>query len=137
MNEESGMEGDGRTRRGRSWAGKFRDAFRGVGLGVRGQSSFRVHFFVAALVIVAAAVMRVSVIEWCILFLSIAVVLAAEMFNSALESMAKAITDEHHPRLADALDVGSAAVLVAAIGAVVVGAFLFLHRLGILTGWWQ
>ena len=107
----------GEVRRHRSWRKKFRDAFRGVGVGMRGERSFGVHFLFAVGVIVGAVVMRVDRIEWCVLLLSIAVVLTAEMFNSAVERMAKAITEEHDPRLADALDVGSAAVLVAAIGA--------------------
>src|SRR3990170_4291725 len=136
MPEEPRMPDD-ESRRKRSWPRKFRDAFRGVGLGVRGQSSFRVHFFVAALVIVAAVVMRVSLTEGCVLAVCIAVVLTAEMFNSALESMAKAITDKHDPSLADALDIGSAAVLVAAIGAVITGAIVFVHRLGVLAGGWD
>jgi diacylglycerol kinase len=129
MNEE-------RPRRRRSWARKFRDAFRGVAVGVRGQSSFRVHFLFAVLVIAAAALVRASSIEWVVLLLCIALVLTAEMFNSALESLAKAITDKHDPRLADALDTGSAAVLVAAIGATLVGGIVFLHRLGLLAQWW-
>ena len=36
---------------GRGWPEKFRDAFRGVKVGVRGQSSFFVHLFFAAAVI--------------------------------------------------------------------------------------
>ncbi len=123
-------------RRKRSWPEKFRDAFRGVGLGVRGQGSFRVHFLAAVAVIVAAAVMQVTPLQWCVLLLCVAVVLAAEMFNSALESLARTITDEHHPHVRDALDIGSAAVLVAAVGAVIVGAIIFIHRLGELAGWW-
>lgn len=103
---------------------------------MRGQSSFRAHFLFALLVIAAAALVRASPIEWAVLLLCIALVLTAEMFNSALESMAKAITDQHDPRLADALDTGSAAVLVAAVGAALVGGIVFLHRLGVLAGWW-
>ena len=123
-----------KTRRRRSWGRKFRDAFRGLAVGVRGQNSFRVHFPFAVLVIAAAAWLRASPIEWAVLLVCITLVLAAEMFNSALESLAKAITDKHDPRLADALDTGSAAVLVAAIGAVLVGGIVFLHRLGVLAG---
>ena len=123
-------------RRRRSWGKKFGDAFRGLAVGVRGQSSFRVHFFFAAAVIVCAVVMRMPRLEWCVLLVCIATVLAAETFNSALELLAKAITEEHDPRLADALDIGSAAVLVASIGAALVGSILFLHRLGVLLGWW-
>jgi diacylglycerol kinase len=120
----------------RSWARKFRDAFRGVRAGVRGQSSFFVHFFLTAAVIVAAVVLRVDLIEWCILLACVAMVLTAEMFNSALESMAKAITGETDPHLGNSLDIGSGAVLVASIGAAVVGGIIFINRLGMMLQWW-
>ncbi len=120
----------------RSWIEKFRDAFRGAKLGVRGQSSFFVHFFFAAAVIVAAIVMEVDHAEWCLLVLSIALVLTAEMFNSALEWLARLLTDESDPQLGGALDIGSAAVLVAATGAAVVGTIIFGHRLGEMLHWW-
>ena len=46
----------------RTWYEKFRDAFRGVRSGMRGQSSFRVHIFVAIVVIVAAALLRCTTV---------------------------------------------------------------------------
>ena len=129
MNEETNQK--------RSWAEKFRDAFRGMKDGVRGQGSFGVHFFMAVAVIATAAVLRIDdPAEWCLLLLCIVVVLTAEMFNSALESMAKAITDRHDPHLGAALNISSAAVLIASIGAAVVGAIIFGKRLGMPIGWW-
>jgi diacylglycerol kinase len=128
---------DDPTRRKRPFARKFTDAFRGVPLGVRGQGSFRVHFAAAAAVIAAAVVMQLGLVEWCVLVVCMAVVLGAEMFNSALESLARAITDEHDPHVRDALDIGSAAVLVAAAGAAVAGAIVFVHRLGEWARWWE
>ncbi|MBN2022317.1 MAG: diacylglycerol kinase [Pirellulales bacterium] len=127
---------DERERTERLWSEKFRDAFRGLKQGVRGQSSFFAHFFLAAVVIVAGWTLGVSRAEWCLLALCIAGVFSAEMFNSALESMAKAITHEHNPHVGGALDIGSAAVLIASIGAAVVGAAVFLHRVGLLFEWW-
>ena len=103
---------------------------------MRGQSSFFVHFFVAAAVVAAAAVCEWICYEWCLLVLCIAGVMAAEMFNSALESMAKAITGENDPHLGNSLDIAAAAVLVASIGASFVGAIIFGHRAGSLLGWW-
>jgi diacylglycerol kinase len=127
---------DDRASPSRSWADKFRDAFRGLKAGVRGQSTFVVHFFAAAAVIVAAAALRVDLREWCLLLLCITVVLVAEMFNSALESMAKAINRQSDPHLGNSLDIAAAAVLAASIGASIVGAIIFANRLGILLGWW-
>ena len=120
----------------RSWFRKFRDAFRGVKVGVRGQSSFRVHLAVAIVVAVAGIVLRVTLTEWCILGLCVAGVLTAEMFNSSLESMAKAITGESDPHLGNSLDIASAAVLVASVGSAIVGGIIFGHRVGTLLGWW-
>ena len=101
------------------------------------KSSFFVHLFFAAAVIVAASVLPdVTYIEWCILIVCITMVLCAEMFNSALEWLAKSLADEHDLRLGRALDIGSAAVLIAAIGAAVVGLIIFGRHLGQLLGWW-
>lgn len=120
----------------RTWTKKFLDAFHGAWLGIRGQSSFTVHFVAALLVIVAGIVLQVTRIEWCILALCITIVLSAEMFNSTLELLSKAIDAAENPHLRDGLNIGSAAVLVAAIGASVVGATIFLFRLGHRLNWW-
>lgn len=120
----------------RSWRAKFADAFRGLKLGIRGQSSFFVHFFIAAAVVAAALTMNCSLVEWCLLVLCITTVLAAEMFNSAIEALAKAVTGEFDRHVAAALDIGSAAVLLTAVGASVVGSIIFGNRLGRLLGWW-
>jgi diacylglycerol kinase (ATP) len=113
----------------RTWANKFGDSFRGLKAGMRGQSSFYAHFFVAVLVIAAGLIFQIERWEWCALTLCIAGIITAEMFNSSLESMAKAITGKRHPHLGNSLDIGSAAVLTASIGAAVVGAIVFLPRL--------
>jgi diacylglycerol kinase len=121
--------------RRRSWAKKFRDAFRGARQGVRGQGSFFVHVFFVAAVVLSAMALRVERIEWCALVLCITIVLAAEMFNSALEAMARTIDAARNADLRDALDIGSAAVLLCAVGAAAVGLIVFLHRLGFLLEW--
>jgi diacylglycerol kinase len=110
----------------RTWRQKFRDAFRGVGLSVRQERSYRVHFFFAALALGAGFALRVSGVQWCLLALCIAAVLAAETFNSALEQLAKAVDQQRNPHLQAALDMASGAVLIVAFGAVAVGLILFL-----------
>ena len=126
---------DPNVREPRNWRQKFRDAGRGLQVGIRDQTSFLVHLPCAAAVVAAAALFGVSRIEWCLLLLCIAFVLTAELANSALEHLARAVTDEHDPRVADSLDTGSAAVLVASLGAVVVGLAIFLPRAASLAGW--
>ncbi len=112
-----------------SWTAKFRYAFRGLHVGITSQNSFLVHVPIALAVLIAAACLRVSQAEWCVLTLCIGVVSAAEMFNSALEHLAKAVTREHREEIRDSLDTAAAAVLVAALGSVVVGVIIFAPRL--------
>jgi diacylglycerol kinase (ATP) len=113
----------------RSWSSKFVDAFRGWRDAMRDQSSFAIHFAAALAVIIAAAILRVDAIEWCLLAGCIAVVFVAELFNTALELLAKAITAEQHPAIRQALDVAAAAVLFAACGSAVIGAIVFGRRI--------
>ncbi len=127
---------DPKPHRERSWREKFGDAFRGLKEGVRGQSSFFVHLFAAAAVVTAAAILGMNRIEWCLLVLCITLVLAAEMFNSALESLARAVTDRLDPHVGRALNIGSAAVLITALGASIVGTIIFGNWLQSQWGWW-
>jgi diacylglycerol kinase len=109
-----------------SWIGKFRHAFRGTWLTVRDQSSMWVHLTFAVGVALAAWMLGVPLWRWCVLLLCVALVLAAEMLNTALERLAKAVDADYNEHVRDALDIGSAAVLVAAAGAALVGALVFL-----------
>jgi diacylglycerol kinase len=115
-----------------SWGRRFRDAFRGQKRSFRGESGYFVHFFVAALVVVAATALGADRVEWCLLLLCITLVLVTEMLNSAIERMAKAVDVNYNVHLRDALDIAAGAVLSAAFGAAAVG-IVILGRLILLS----
>jgi diacylglycerol kinase len=125
--QEDGLESARVPRR--SWLRKFGDAFRGVKRGVRGQSSFSVHFFFAALVVAAGIVLQCSITQWALLFLCIGMVLTAELFNSALEHLFRGLDESSRARVWPCLDIAAGAVLLACIAAVIVGCLVFLERL--------
>jgi diacylglycerol kinase len=113
----------------RSWRRKFHTAFKGLKLGIRGHSSFFVHFFFTALVIAAAIVLRCEVIDWCILLGCIAMVLVSELFNSSIETLFKGLDEATKERVWPALDIAAGAVLLASIAASIIGAIVFIRRL--------
>src|SRR5262245_14675685 len=121
----------------RSWARKFRSAFRGVWLAVRSERSFAVHLPMAAAVAICAAVARVSLLEACLVVLCVALVLAAETFNTSLEFLAREISRDERPGIAAALDMASGAVLLASLGAAAVGGAIFVGHVGLFLGWWK
>lgn len=113
----------------RTWGGKFRDALRGIKLGIRGHSSFFVHFFFAALVIAAGIVLGCEMLEWCLLVGCIGLVLTAELVNSAIETLVRGLDEVTRARVAPCLDIAAGAVLLASITASVVGSIVFVWRL--------
>jgi len=113
----------------RSWRAKFQNAFRGVRFGLSEQTSFLAHTIVACLVVAAGLFFHVDASEWALLAGCIGLVFVAELFNTSLEWFARAVTDKHDERIGKALDVASAAVLLASIVSVVVGAIIFIPRI--------
>jgi diacylglycerol kinase len=124
----------GTPRRRRPWRAKFKDAFRGLKFGVRGHSSFFVHFFAAALVLAAAVVFRCSWLEWAALVGCIGLVLTAELFNSAVETLFRGLDAATKERVWPALDIAAGAVLVASLTAAAVGLLIFLPKLAAWLG---
>jgi diacylglycerol kinase len=119
------------------WSGKFARAARGAGWALGAERNFAVHVPAALAVSVLAALVRVRLAEWCLLVLCIAMVLSAELFNTAVERLARAVTGEENEEIRNALDAAAGAVLVASIGAAIVGAIVLVARLAILLGWWN
>jgi diacylglycerol kinase len=103
-----------------------------VKLGVRGHSSFSVHFFFAALALAAAAVLGLDVGEWCVVLLCVGGVTTAELVNSAVETLFHGLDDEAKGRIVGCLDIAAGAVLVAGLTAAVVGTLVFGRKLLVL-----
>ena len=118
----------------RPWAQKFRDALRGLKFGIRGHSSFFVHFFAAALVIAAAVGLGCTLEQWCILLVCIGFVLTTELINSALETIHRGLDPQTRERNWIALDIAAGAVLVASITSALVGVLIFGNRVLNLFG---
>ena len=105
----------------RTWIGKFADSFRGLFRAVSTQSSFAAHLPVAVAAVACAAWFRVSAVEWCLVVLAIGLVIMAEVFNTSIESLARAFDRYPDDRIGDALDHASGGVLVSVAAAVIVG----------------
>ena len=111
----------------------FGYAFQGIGHAWATQRHLRVHAALAVLAVVLALGLHITVAEWAVLLLAIALVLALEMLNTVVEVVVDMITPRYHPQAKVAKDVAAGAVLVAALGALAVGGVLFLPRLWALA----
>jgi diacylglycerol kinase (ATP) len=111
--------------RGRS----FKHAFRGVGIIFKTQHNAWVHGLVALCTIILGFSLRISAGEWATVILAITSVLAAEAFNTAVEIDMDLTSPNYHPYARDTKDVASAAVLITAVGALVVGLVIFIPKI--------
>ena len=117
----------------RRWRDKFHEAFRGLKLGVRGHSSFSVHFFFAALVLATAFALDFDWYEWCLVIGCVGAVIAAELFNSAIETLFHGLDAETKKRINGCLDIAAGAVLAVSITAATVGLIVFGRKAMILA----
>jgi undecaprenol kinase len=131
MSERSGFQSRTRQPLLRS----FRHALGGISYCISTQRNFRIHAVVALLVVVAGLWLGPSPAEWAMLVLTMSVVLAAEMVNTALEALADALYPAVHPLIGAAKDALAGAVLVTAVGAVVVGVLVLGPRFLQVLGW--
>jgi undecaprenol kinase len=93
-------------------------ALRGLKDALARERSLRTHALLALVAGVGLAVTHAPPVWWALGALAVAGVLAAELFNTALEALADRLHPERHPEIRFAKDVAAAAVAVAALGAV-------------------
>lgn len=110
----------------------FYHAFEGIMYATRTQSNMRVHFFIAALVLLATLILRLDRYYVVATVILVALVLSFELVNTAVEAIVDLLTVAHHPLAKTAKDAAAGAVLVAAIGATIAGYLIFYQ--GILSG---
>ena len=112
----------------------FGYAFAGIGHSLRTQANLRIHVLAAVCVVAAGLLLQLSAIEWAVLVVTIMIVMSAELFNSAIEAVIDRVGSEPHPLSKIAKDMAAGAVLIGAIGAVIVGLLIFGPRLLALIG---
>ncbi len=102
----------------------FRYAIRGIGLMLRSQQNAWIHAMATVLVVVFGLLFGVTRSQWCWLVLAIMAVWTAEALNTALEFLADFASPEFHPLVKKAKDVAAGAVLISALGSVIIGLFV-------------
>jgi diacylglycerol kinase (ATP) len=112
----------------------MRFAVIGIGTMLASQHNAWVHAGASAAVVVAGAVFRLDRMEWCALILAMMAVWTAEALNTAFEFLCDVASPEFHPMVARSKDVAAGAVLLSAIGSVVVGMVIFVPHLLRLLG---
>lgn len=102
----------------------FRYALKGM-LVIFQERSLQIQFIIAVITITAGFYFTITATEWCMVLISIVMVMGLEMINTAIEDLVDLVTSEWKPLAGKIKDVSAGAVLLAAVVAVIVGVLVF------------
>jgi len=87
---------------------------------LKSQHNAWIHAMASVLILLVGGFFSLAPGEWCWLVIAIMTVWAAEALNTALEFLADVASAEFHPSVEKAKDVAAGAVLISAMGSVVI-----------------
>lgn len=107
----------------------FKYALEGIKTAYHDEQNLRIHTIVAILVVLASFILKISSLEFLICIILIGLVLMAEFFNTAIESMIDMITLEENSYAKKAKDVSAAGVLIFVLFSSIIGIIIFLPKI--------
>ncbi len=107
----------------------FKFAFEGLFFSLRNVRNFKIHLFFTTLVIIGGFYFRISIFEWLICLIFIALVISLELVNTAIEETVNLAMPNIHPVAKIAKDVAASSVLISAMISIIVGFIIFLPKI--------
>lgn len=107
----------------------FKYAIRGIKDVISGEMNMRIHLFITVLVVIFGLVFKITYTEWLVCVLCFAVVMTAEMINTAIEAIVDLVSPSRHELARKAKDVAAGAVLLSAILSAIAGLMIFVPKL--------
>jgi diacylglycerol kinase len=107
----------------------FKYAIEGFVSSFKTERNMKIHVLAMGLVLVVGLYFKLSIIEWCFITFAISLVIGAELFNTAIETIVDMVSPEKNPKAKLAKDISAAAVLAFAIGSAIVGLIIFMPKI--------
>ena len=104
----------------------FGHAFDGVKDIVRTEHNAWIHSVMTVIVLLISWWVGLDFVRWCFIILAIVSVWVAESFNTAVEILTDHVSPDYSPTAKRAKDIAAAAVLIACIGAFVLGMIILV-----------
>lgn len=107
----------------------FKYAFTGMWSAYKSERNMKIHIAVAILIILFGVFLQISTYEWLACIVCFAMVIGAEMFNTAIETVVDIAMPKKDERAKKAKDVAAGGVLVFAIGSAIIGSIIFIPKI--------
>lgn len=107
----------------------FGYAWKGIRSCIGKEQNLSFHLLATPTVVAAGFLAGITRTEWMLVILCIGLVIAAELFNSAIEQLVNLVSPQRHPLAGRVKDIAAGAVLVCAATAAIVGLIIFVPYL--------
>lgn len=115
----------------------FNNAINGIIHAFKTEKNMKIHVLTAVMVLIFSLFTTINRYEFMILCFTIALVIVAEMLNTAIESLVDISTEQYHPLAEKAKDVAAGAVFIATINALIVGYMIFFDKISLIDNVFQ
>lgn len=107
----------------------FKYAFEGIISSFKSERNMKIHIFIMLVVILMGVLTGLNMLEWIICTILFAIVISAELFNTAIETIVDMVMPQKNEKAKLAKDVSAGAVLIIAIGAAICGGIIFIPKI--------
>lgn len=107
----------------------WKNAVNGIIYATTTQGNIKKQLAIAVIVMLVSLLFNLTRAEFLCLMFTIILIIVAEMFNTAIETVVDLYTDLYHPKAKIAKDVAAGGVVITAINAVIVAYFLFFDKI--------
>lgn len=107
----------------------FKYAGEGFLSSFRTERNMKIHIVIMLLVILAGILLKIDKLDWIICIICFALVIAGEMFNTAIETVVNMAMPHKNELAKIAKDISAGAVLILAIGSAIIGMMIFIPKL--------
>lgn len=107
----------------------FKYAICGIITGFKEEKNMKIHVLAVIIVIILGITLKINKTEWIICLILFGIVISAELFNTAIETVVDIAMPEINEKAKIAKDVSAGAVLIQAIIAAIIGIIIFAPKI--------
>ena len=107
----------------------FKYAIEGVISSFKSERNMKIHLLIMLIVIILGFILKINTAEWIICIVLFGLVIAGELFNTAIETTIDLITKEQNEKAKLAKDISAGAVLILAISSIIIGLIIFVPKI--------
>lgn len=107
----------------------FKYAIEGIIASFKTERNMKLHILAMILVILLGIIVKLSKLEWIICIILFAIVIAGELFNTAIETAVDIAMPHRNEKAKLAKDVSAGAVLIIAIASLIIGGIIFVPKI--------